>query len=846
MAKKGMISATLLLLLSSAAWSQTIDFTASGGTVDGGTAFTVTNAIVANPAGALNVNCPSQSNCTGGTLTIHSNDGLTSLDATFTSGSVTMTGGCNRYGCSYFFALAAKLSGTLRSNGLTIAITGDTTVYPPPQRTSTLTTSTVQSSSTFAIPTYSPMFITDAYDNIIASTEDFTGTNYKTYGSGGSGTGHFTLPGGVSVYGGKIYIADSGNNRLVRMDDMKGTNWTTFGTKGAGVGQFSNPTGLFIDQSSGQIYITDAANGRIVRMDDFTGSNWVTYGTSGTGTGHFSGPVAICLDAQKKIYVADQGNSRVVRFDDMTGTNFAVAGGVTFSTPTGVGVDGLGKIYISDVYTQYVIRMDDITGKNVVVLGGPNFTRIPYALFVDSGGTFYTGDYDSPLNPITRTDTNGQGFTTFGNSSGLFQPVGIFMPLTPSGGVAAIRVSTKSLAFGNQNTHTTSAQQAVTLTNFGSAPFEGSVSASANFAETDNCASLAVSASCTIDVTFVPSTTGPLTGTLTLTNNAVNNPAPITLTGTGTAPVAAVAPTGLTFFPQLLSTTSAAQTVVLSNSGTGPLTISNTAASGDFSQTNNCGSSVAPGMSCTISVSFTPQATGTRTGMLVVTDNDSSGSQILSLSGTGSSTAPTVTISPASLVFPAQLLKTKSAAQTVIVSNSGKASVAISGFATSGDFSQTHTCSSSIAAGKSCTIKVTFAPTTTGTRTGSLTFTLPSGVQTVGLSGTGTSKGTTEGLTVSPTSLAFGYVALTDSPSQTVTVTNNDGVAVGISSIRIVGSSTFTKATTCGSTIAAAATCTITVTFTPTALVAYSATLNVTESAGAVHPVSLSGTGSND
>jgi hypothetical protein len=69
---------------------------------------------------------------------------------------------------------------------------------------------------------------------------------------------------------------------------------------------------------------------------------------------------------------------------------------------------------------------------------------------------------------------------------------------------------------------------------------------------------------------------------------------------------------------------------------------------------------------------------------------------------------------------------------------------------------------------------------------------------------------------------------------------------VGIASIAISGSKTFTKTTTCGSTLAAGATCTITVTFTPTALVAYSGSLNVTESAGAVHQVPLSGTGSNN
>jgi len=847
MARKGMMLAMLLLLVSTAAWSQTTGFVASGGTVNGGSGFAVTNAVVASLPGLLNVNCPSQSNCSGGTLTIQSNDGLTVLDAIFITGAVTRSGGCSRAGCFYSFTFTASISGTLSVSGQTTAITGDSAIYTPTQHSSTLTTSTVQSSSTFAIPAYSPMFITDAYNMNITKTDDFIGTNYTTYGSQGSGTGHFSSPWGVSYYGGKIYIADSGNNRLVRMDDMKGTSWTTFGTKGAGVGQFNNPRGLFIDQSSGEIYITDAGNGRIVRMDDFTGTHWITNGTSGTGSGQFSGPVAICLDAQKRIYVADQGNSRVVRFDDMTGTNFTVAG-VTLSTPSGVSVNGLGQIYISDEYIQWVYRMDDITGTNLVVFGGPNFTRNPFSLFVDSGGTFYTGDYDAPTAPITRSDPNGQGFTTtdFGTSSGLFQPQGIFMPVSPAGGVAAIKDSAKSLAFGNENIHTTSAPQAVTVTNFGSAPLSGSVSASANFGETDNCASLAVNTSCTINVTFAPTTTGPLTGTLTLTNNAANNPAPITLTGTGTAPVAGVAPAGLTFFPQVLGTISAAQTVVLSNSGTGPLTIMNIATSGDFSQTDNCGSSVAAGMSCTISVSFTPQATGTRNGTLVVTDNYSSGSQTVSLSGTGTSTAPTVTISPASLIFPAQLVKTKSAAQTVTVSNNGNAAVVTSGFATSGDFSQTHTCTSSLASGKSCTIKVTFAPTATGMRTGSLSFTLPIGPQTIGLTGTGTSKGTSEDLTVAPTNLGFGLVSPGDSPSQTVTVTNNDGVAVGIGSIGITGSTTFTKTTTCGSTVAAGSMCTITVTFTPTALVAYSGSLNITESAGAVHKIGLSGTGSND
>ena len=843
MLKRGLLSAMFVLLVSAAAWSQTTGFNASGGSVSGGTGFTVTNAAVASPAGLLNVNCPSQSDCAGGTLTIQSNDGLTTLDASLTSGAVTRSGGCSRVGCHFWFMMAGSLSGTLSVNGQSTAIVGDTAIYMPPQTNPGLGSSTVSSSLTSAIPTYSPMFITDAYNHQISHGDDFIGTNYTKFGSMGAGAGHFNSPWGVSYYGGKIYIADSGNNRLVRMDDMKGTNWTTFGKKGAGKNQFNKPMGLYIDQSSGQIYITDAGNSRIVRMDDFAGTNWIIYGFSGTGTGQFNGPAAITLDAQKRILVADQGNSRVVRFDDMTGTNFTVAG-VAFSSPSGVGVDALGRIYVSDQYSQYVYRLYNITDTSAFILGGPNVTRLPFGMFVDSGGTFYTGDYDSPTAPVTRLDGDGHGFTTFPGSFGLFEPAGIFMPLPPPD-TPALRVSPQSLAFSNQNVNTSSAPQAITITNIGSGPLSGSISASANFGETDDCAGLAVNTSCTVNVTFAPTTTGPLAGTLALTNNAANNPAPLTLTGTGTAPVAGIAPASLTFFSQVVNTTSAAQTVVLSNSGTGPLTITSIATSGDFSQTNNCGSSVAVGLSCTISVSFTPTAAGTRSGTLAVTDNDSTGSQMVSLSGTGSTTAPTVTVSPASLLFPPQLVNTKSVLQTVTVTNNGRTAVAISGFATSGNFSQTHTCSSSLGAGKSCNIKVTFTPTATGTRTGSLTFNLPSGAQTVALTGTGTSKGTTEGLTVSPPSIAFGFVTLGDGQSTDVTVTNTNGVAVGIGSIGVSGSNTFTKTTTCGSTLAAGATCTVTVTFNPTALVTYSGTLSVTESAGAVHKVTLSGTGSN-
>ncbi|MDQ1679322.1 MAG: hypothetical protein QOI42_181, partial [Frankiaceae bacterium] len=117
--------------------------------------------------------------------------------------------------------------------------------------------------------------------------------------------------------------------------------------------------------------------------------------------------------------------------------------------------------------------------------------------------------------------------------------------------------------------------------------------------------------------------------------------------------------------------------------------------------------------------------------------------QVYAPSGGGSGTA-TLTASPTSLTFPSTTVGTSSATQTVTVSNTGTAAAAVSSVAVTGDFAQTNTCGSSVAAGGSCSVTVTFRPTVAGTRTGTLTVasnaTNPS--LTVSLSGTGVSATT--------------------------------------------------------------------------------------------------------
>ena len=109
------------------------------------------------------------------------------------------------------------------------------------------------------------------------------------------------------------------------------------------------------------------------------------------------------------------------------------------------------------------------------------------------------------------------------------------------------------------------------------------------------------------------------------------------VTQTVQAPTVNLSPTGLNFGNQKVGTTSAPMTVKLTNRGAGALFISSIVLSGnpDFSLTNNCGSTLAPNKSCTLSVTFAPVTTGTRTATITINDNALNSPQKVALTGTG-------------------------------------------------------------------------------------------------------------------------------------------------------------------------------------------------------------------
>jgi hypothetical protein len=276
-------------------------------------------------------------------------------------------------------------------------------------------------------------------------------------------------------------------------------------------------------------------------------------------------------------------------------------------------------------------------------------------------------------------------------------------------------------------------------------------------------------------------------------------------------PLASLSSTSLNFGNQLVGTTTATNKLTLSNPSGPALTISSIAVTGtnatDFSQTNTCGTGLADGASCTITVTFKPAQSGPRTASVTITDNAAGTPQTISLSGTGLVSGPNATPSPSSLTFATQLVGTSSSAQSATLTNYGTTALSITSIAASGDFSQTNTCGSSLAAEASCTISVTFKPTERATRKGTLSITdnAAGSPQTVSLTGTGTV------VEFNPASLSFGTVGKT----LTTTLSNTGSTALSISSITITGSTFFSQTNTCGTSVVAEGSCTISVTFRP-------------------------------
>ena len=257
---------------------------------------------------------------------------------------------------------------------------------------------------------------------------------------------------------------------------------------------------------------------------------------------------------------------------------------------------------------------------------------------------------------------------------------------------AAVPVPLRAtLDFGNQGVGTTAMARSVTLANTGSGALAISgISATPGFGVSHNCGtSLAAGSTCTLSVTFTPTTSGAVVGSVSVGSNASGSPHAVALSGSGVtaSPVLAWTPAlaAIDFGTASVGGSGVQQNLTLTNQGPGSVTLQQLTLAGaqaaDFAfggaSTCSSGITLATGTNCTLVVGFQPGATGARSATLHVTSSGSNPPDV-TLTGTGSSTAqPSASVMPSAINFAVPKGMANAAAQELMVESAGSATLRV-------------------------------------------------------------------------------------------------------------------------------------------------------------------------
>ncbi len=613
----------------------------------------------------------------------------------------------------------------------------------------------------------------------------------------GNGNGTFQAGQIISVFSGPFSVAvgdvnNDGNLDIVVTSIFANTSGGIAVILGNGDGTFQVPT-IFTNDNGQSLSVALADVNHDGNLDVVAGN--ATGGIAvffGIGDGTFQAPViyGATLGGIDQVVVADiNGDGNL----DLVATNESVVGVLlgngdgTFQSSVSTTASGAIGVVVADFDGDNILDVATASfGSGAFFLKGNGDGTLQAAVGIGAGMNrgAALGDFngDGKLDFVTQNQTGNELDFYLGNGDGTFQAVESFgTDLGPQftfavgnfavgGGLAvaavdsgtnlllfqtAVVVSPAVVDFGSQALGSTSNPQTVTVTNStpslvnisGIAITEAGPSQEYNQVSTTCSATLAVNASCTVQVTFAPTVAGAKAASIEVTDDAPGSPQSATLSGTGTAaPVATFSTMSLTFAAQGVGTQSGAQMVTLTNTGTAILNISNIsiagANAGDFGQTNNCTASLAVDAICTFNVKFTPGAVGSRTASLTIDDDAPGNPHSVMLTGTGQLLA-TATLSSNSLTYAATVSGVSSASQMVTLTNNGATALAVTSIALTGtnpgDFLESNGCGSSLAASANCTITVTFKPTAGGARAAAVTLTdsAANSPQSIALSGTG-------------------------------------------------------------------------------------------------------------
>jgi hypothetical protein len=296
-------------------------------------------------------------------------------------------------------------------------------------------------------------------------------------------------------------------------------------------------------------------------------------------------------------------------------------------------------------------------------------------------------------------------------------------------------VNPSSLSFSSQIVGQTSSQQTVTITNTGGSPlanpgFQITGSWAASFAWSGSTCGAAISNisgqnSCTVQIVFTPLAAGAGTAQLVVSSTTAGvSAATVTLNGLGTSPAGVnVNPSQLSFPIVSPGQTSLPLTLNVTNSGSTAVNSMTLTATPPFSLVlNTCGSTLAGYASCSTGVVFSPSLNGPYTGTLTIASPSLAAQAVVSLSGVGG-VPGSVQAQPSQIVFQQTGVGLLSNPTTVTITNPS-GTTDLSGFTlvvSAGFRLVSNNCSTTLAAGASCTAAVAFAPTNPGVQSGNLT-----------------------------------------------------------------------------------------------------------------------------
>ena len=519
--------------------------------------------------------------------------------------------------------------------------------------------------------------------------------------------------------------------------------------------------------------------------------------TVSSGTGLINGAINLNIDNGDSLYIADTGND-AIEYIDSSGVLRTIASG--YISPVGVAVDTFGEVYFSSTsqnalyeiydYNPVVVitgtGTDDCTAASSPCILENEAPVLPGQLSMDPyNNLFFTNEingaamstvqpvpatfitlYDpfpyqvSPAGPIA-VDSNDNLYSVWASGNGNCEVVAQSLYDSEYSIGAYTQVAGgRTCGFSGDGGRADGAEFGAHV---GQMFFD--VAGNFYFSDTANNRVRRVDAGTGIIRTIAGNgATGYKGDGGAATSAALGSPTGVTvdsqgqvyiLTPSGTTAaqvVRKVETTGLLAFGSVAQNTASKTSIVnVANTGNGSLqfvndTISGTGAA-EFSidpNTTSCnfaaGNDLYPGYTCQIGVIFKPTALGAAKATLTLLDNTVNGTNQINLTGAGATPAKAVA-SPTTLTFASQADGTASAAKPVTLSNTGGLGLTITSDTFTGadptDYSQTHTCGATLAAGGNCTINVTFKPATTGTLTASLSVVTSAGTVTVTLSGTG-------------------------------------------------------------------------------------------------------------